>query len=151
MNQSLSNWQTLEEILEDATLEDLGKAYLWNQDQMKLLREDLNNLITERDGLLKLINTPIVDDFMKALPLEAAHQQHKWGVEHDAGKNCLNWFWLIGYLAQKIVVNEQAGNHEKALHHCITTAAALLNWHRHLLGEGNMRPGISSPEQEPRS
>lgn len=34
-----------------------------------------------------------------------------------------------------------------ALHHCISSAAALLNWHAHLTGARTaMRPGISPPE-----
>ena len=96
----------------------------------------------------RVLNTPIINDFMVALPMEAAHQQHKWSDEHDAGKNCLDWFWLIGYLSQKIVVYEMADNREKALHHCITTAAALYNWYRHLKDDpgANMRPGIAEPE-----
>lgn len=35
------------------------------------------------------------------------------------------------------------GHHrEKAVHHCITTAAALANWHAAVLGKTNMRPGV---------
>ena len=41
MSKQLSNWETLEQILADADIESLGKAYLWNQDQLKLLRTEL--------------------------------------------------------------------------------------------------------------
>jgi hypothetical protein len=40
-----------------------------------------------------------------------------------------------------------AGDTAKALHHTVSTAAALCNWHRALLGEGEMRPGLGSEAQ----
>ena len=79
--------------------------------------------------------------------LEAAHQIERWGAQHDAGKTPLDWFWLIGYLAQKAATAAIAGNIEKAHHHTISTAAAMLNWYRSLTGENtDMRPGIAPPE-----
>lgn len=36
----------------------------------------------------------------------------------------------------------RAHHREKAVHHCITTAAALANWHAAALGKTNMRPGV---------
>lgn len=89
-----------------------------------------------------LINTPELVDFPKAVQIEAAHQRKRWGSEHDAGKTELDWFWLIGYLSQKAVYSLLAGDHEKGLHHIITTAAALSNWHAQVLGRCNMRPGL---------
>lgn len=91
----------------------------------------------------QIINTPETADFMKGVPIEAAHQRERWGVEHDAGKAPLDWFWLIGYLAQKAATSAIAGDTEKALHHTISTAAALANWHAALSGKDNqMRPGL---------
>lgn len=91
-----------------------------------------------------LINTPLTADWMAAVPLEAAHQVERWTAIHDAGKSALDWFWLIGYLAQKAAIAEVAGDLEKAKHHTISTAAVLLNWHRRLSGEDTgMRPGTS--------
>ena len=90
------------------------------------------------------INTPIVDDWKAGVPAEATHQQDRWGAEHDAGKGPLDWFWLIGYLAQKAAYAHIDGDIKKAKHHTISTAAALLNWHRALMGDCNaMRPGIA--------
>lgn len=91
------------------------------------------------------INTPCTTDFLEAVPLEAAHQLERWGSDHDAGKTPLDWFWLIGYLAQKATVSAQVGDHAKYRHHIITTGAALLNWFRQVAGEDDgMRPGIDS-------
>ena len=53
----------------------------------------------------------------------------------------------FGYLAQKAVTAEVAGDTDKAKHHTISTAAALLNWHRQINGKTDgMRPGIIPPE-----
>ena len=79
---------------------------------------------------------------MAALPIEAAHQRQRWGSEHDGGKQPLDWFWLIGYLAQKAATAQMGGDLEKAKHHTISTAAALANWHAAIAGHDNtMRPG----------
>ncbi|NPU69983.1 hypothetical protein HL667_33680 [Bradyrhizobium sp. 83012] len=100
-------------------------------------------LLGEVERLQALLNRPEVDDFIKGVPLEAAHQVERWSVQHDAGKSPLDWFWLIGYLAQKAAAAAIGGDLDKAKHHTISTAAALANWHAQLAGGDNrMRPGI---------
>lgn len=122
--------------------------------------------------LEKLINTPEILDFVKAVQLEAAHQRERWASDHDAGKTDADWFWLIGYLAGKAlhtqvradcncfhacgsVLAAPAGHRdqceeraalEKKLHRIITVAAAACNWHAAVLGLTNMRPGIAEPK-----
>lgn len=94
----------------------------------------------------EIINTPETADFMAGVPLEAAHQRERWGANHDAGKTPEDWFWLIGYLAQKALRAQNAGDIAKACHHTISTAAALANWHAALTGaDTRMRPGIEEP------
>jgi hypothetical protein len=106
---------------------------------------DLKARIAELEGL---INTPITDDWLEGVRLEAVHQQERWGAKHDAGKAPLDWFWLIGYLAQKAAMSAIAGDTEKAKHHTISTGAALLNWHRAITGEATlMRTGIEPPAE----
>lgn len=83
----------------------------------------------EVDRLSGLINTPELDDFDKAVPLECAHQIERWGDAHDRSKSAENWYWLVGYLAGKALRAAIAGDRDKALHHTISTAAALRNWH----------------------
>lgn len=93
-----------------------------------------------------LINTPQTANWLAAVPPEAAHQIQRYGVMHDAGKSPWDWFWLIGYLAQKAAAAAAAGDIEKAKHHTVSTGAAMLNWHRNLSGETRlMRPGIAEP------
>jgi hypothetical protein len=88
------------------------------------------------------INTPEVDDFLSAVRNEALHQRERWAARGDAGKSDADWFWLVGYLAGKALHNVN----DKKLHHVITAAAALLNWHAKLTGNyAAMRPGIEEP------
>jgi Lon protease-like protein len=95
------------------------------------------------EELERLINAPVVDDFLQALPIEAAHQQERWGTDHDAGKSPEEWLWLVAYLCTKATQAARYGDVEKHRHHVITAGAALLNWHRHATGELTaMRPGV---------
>lgn len=86
-------------------------------------------LESEVTRLNALVNSPEVEDFLKGTRLEAAHQIEKWGDAHDRGKSSENWYWLVGYLAGKALRASITGDRTKALHHCISSAAALLNWH----------------------
>ena len=91
----------------------------------------------------ELLNTPDVKDFATGVVMEALHQRERWGSEHDAGKMPADWFWLVGYLAGKALHAQTSGNTDKALHHTISTAAALANWHGAITGTHTaMRPGI---------
>lgn len=104
--------------------------------------QDRITLLEEVDRLLALINCPHNDGWFDGVRIEAAHQQERWGEEHDAGKAPADWFWLIGYLAGKCLAACITGNTDKAKHHTISTAAATLNWYRFITGENtSMRPG----------
>ena len=106
------------------------------------LCEDALQLEKRIEQLESLINHPETDDWFKGVQLEAAHQVDRWGTEHDEGKQALDWFWLIGYLAQKAATSHLAGDDQKAKHHTISTAAVLLNWHRRMSGtETKYQPG----------
>lgn len=100
-----------------------------------------------RDMRAELLGKPELKDFAAGVMLEAQHQRVRWGAQHDTGKSAADWFWLIGYLAQKAMYSHLAGDSEKAMHHCITTAAAMANWHAAVSGADNsMRPGIETPK-----
>lgn len=100
----------------------------------------------ETERLKGLLNAPEVADFMVGVMREAAHQRERWGTDDDAGKTPMDWFWLLGYLAGKSVQAANLGDIDKALHHTISSAAALANWHAALSGTSTtMRPGISPP------
>ncbi len=93
---------------------------------LELVRAERKRVLEEA------LNTPEVEDFDKAIPLESAHQNKRWGVEHDATKEPEQWFWVVGYLAGKALCAFKSGDLEKAKHHCISTAALLRNWHAHI-------------------
>ncbi len=114
----------------------------------RVYHADLGEARCEVKRLQALLNTPELVDFTKAVQLEAAHQRERWGTDHDGGKAPADWFWLLGYLAGKALHAHNAGNAEKALHHTISSAAALANWHSAILGKTNMRPGIEPPTQQ---
>jgi hypothetical protein len=92
--------------------------------------------------------SPETEDWFEGVRVEAPHQVLRYGSAHDAGKNAFDWFWLIGYLAQKAAFSALLQDWDKAKHHTISTAAALLNWHRQLSGVSDgMRPGIDPVER----
>lgn len=133
----------------------------------------LECVAVELERMDALINSPELIDFPKAVQLEAAHQRERFGTEHEGGKTPEDWYWLIGHLAgraqghhkeaERLAAQLKAGyavslvdgtlitksiehHREKAVHHCITTAAACANWHAAVLGLTNMRPGYDLPE-----
>lgn len=99
------------------------------------LRIEIERLRKERD-------TPELHNFVRAVELEAQHQRARWGSDHDAGKTPADWFWLVGYLAGKALHAQVGGLVDKALHHTVSTAAVLANWHAAILGKTTMRPGL---------
>lgn len=96
-----------------------------------LLRSSLSVLSRLEDyaNERKQIDTPLIDDFIEGVRREATHQRGRWGPEHDDKKTHADWFWLLGYLGQKALYSALIGDKDKAMHHTITTAAALYNWH----------------------
>ncbi len=84
-------------------------------------------LRAENKRLRDLIWTPHTDNFLEAVRIEAAHQRDRWGDNHDDMKSDVDWYWTLGWLTGKAVRFE---SQEKRLHHLITSAALLLNWHR---------------------
>lgn len=106
--------------------------------------EELLAARAERDRLSALINTPELDAFLRAVHIEAVHQVERWGTAHDRAKRPADWFWLVGYLGGKALHAAIAGDHDKARHHCVSTAAALYNWHSAISGrDTRMCPGSS--------
>jgi len=113
-------------------------------ESVTMAASDLAQLVAERDRLHALINTPETLRFLEGTRIEVAHQVERWGTVHDRAKEPADWFWLVGYLAGKALRAHLVADREKALHHCISTAAVLANWHTHiLLGASAMTPGSS--------
>lgn len=108
----------------------------------------IHSLVDEVIDARRLLGAPELHDFARAVVLEAAHQRARWPSEHDAGKAPSDWFWLLGYLSGKALQAAATGYRDGALHHTISSAAALANWHAALLGKTDMRPGIETPPGE---
>ena len=101
------------------------------------------------EELEQKLNTPELYDFTAAVVQEAAHQRTRWPSQHDAGKRPEDWFWLVGYLGGKALRAAMMDETPLALHHTISTAGALANWHAALLGVStDMRPGIMPPDEQ---
>ena len=97
----------------------------------------------ELEHLKGLINSPELDNFLRAVHIEAVHQVERWGTA-DRAKRPADWFWLVGYLAGRALHAAIAGDKDKARHHCVSTAAALYNWHAAIQGyDVRMCPGRS--------
>ena len=90
---------------------------------------EIDTLRARVHELETLINTPHTVNFLEAVKIETAHQVERWGTAHDRAKAPADWFWLVGYLSGKALQAAIIGDREKALHHTISTAAALANWH----------------------
>lgn len=98
----------------------------------------------ELERLRALVNTPELHQFLVGVQLEAVHQVERWGTAHDRAKRPADWFWLVGYLTGKALHSATDGDADKALHHCISSAAALYNWHSAIAGrDSRMCPGRS--------
>ena len=94
--------------------------------------------------LRELVNSPEIDQFLRGVHIEAVHQVERWGAAKDHAKRPADWFWLVGYLAGKALHAAVSNDKDKALHHCISAAAALYNWHSAIKGvDIRMAPGSS--------
>lgn len=102
---------------------------------------ELQELRAENARLKAILDSPLYEPFLEAVEAEAQHQIYHRD-EEDAAKGPEDWFWLIGYLAGKLLRACHDRDKEKAQHHTISSAAVLLNWHRHIT-EG----GLDGPEE----
>ena len=116
-----------------------------NRSALNCIAARLRVLEAENKRLRELIGSPFHGTWSDEVMVEAAHQRSRWGDEHDEGKNPLDWFWLIGFLAQKAAFAHWADDAVKARHHTVSTAAALANWAAHVSGESTVfRPGLGA-------
>jgi hypothetical protein len=123
--------------------------------------DNMDAAAQELERLRALLNVPEMLNFLDGVNREAAHQGESWRSSHDGSKTPADWYWLVGNLAGKALGHAHELDHlqrsipnpspatedilarhrEKAVHHVITCAAALANWHTHMLGFTGMRPG----------
>ena len=130
---------------ESAVLEWESVAELVNGAKAEKARsKTVEGLVARVEYLEGRINSPEYDEFLRGVRIEALHQVERWGTEHDKAQRPADWFWLVGYLAGKALHAALQGHARKARHHCISTAAALYNWHCAISGtDVRMCPGRS--------
>ena len=75
---------------------------------------------------------PVTDEFWAGVRAELEYQDGYWGPEHDADHDPEDWHWILATLSAKIVRAQADGDTEKALHHTISSAALLHQWHAHI-------------------
>lgn len=110
-----------------------------------MTRAELIARVLELDAL---VNKPHTIVFLESVRSEVAHQVHRWGTVHDRAKEPQDWFWLVGYLAGKALRSHMDGDREKALHHTISSAAVLANWHAAIsLADQRFQPGASDLQE----
>ena len=86
-----------------------------------------------RRAIEKHISTPEVENFIRAVKREAAHQKKAWKAT-DPLKTSADWYWLVGYLGGKALMDpheesDARSKRERRMHRIITVAAACLHWH----------------------
>lgn len=82
---------------------------------------------------------PITKDFMAGVESEAAYAHDYWGsrgLDVFELDEPLKAHGHIVWLLTKALLAAVTGDNEKALHHCISTAAACKQWHSKLLERG---------------
>lgn len=132
-------------------LHNLCEAIAEEADGSEFSREEWERIDAENAALRgrvakleALINAPEMENFLRGVHIEAVHQVERWGTAHDRAKRPADWFWLVGYLGGKALHALLEGKRDKGLHHCISTAAALYNWHCAIKGvDVSMCPGRS--------
>lgn len=106
----------------------------WDRpEEFKKLQDEISEQSAKIENLEYLLSTPETESFVSGVLREAGHQRWRWGDEHDMRKTAGDWFWTLGFLAQKLMIAAQAGDAEKAKHHAISSAALMANWHRHIM------------------
>jgi len=118
----------------------LVAAFAPGADSVRRYEELRERILAAIEAERTKLNTPEINDFATGVLREAAHQRERWGDQHDAEKTDEEWFWLFGYLAGKALHSAKAGDHEKAMHHTITAAAAMANWHAKIRARGGKTP-----------
>lgn len=79
--------------------------------------------------LRRILNTPAYQPFLDAVKAEAAHQAAREDEYADEAKTPGDWYDLLTQLQDKARASHEAGNHQHALHHTISSAAVLYHWH----------------------
>lgn len=120
----------------EAIVSSLGDFHHHNgPNEPCVIRDRICSAIHEaiQDRERELLNTPEIEDFIKALRIEAAHQKERWKAT-DPEKMDAEFYWLLGWLGGKAIHDPHEPDdtrtpRERKLHRIIALAAAAYNWH----------------------
>lgn len=92
----------------------------------------VDRLKDEKERLQAYINNPVTLDFIEAMKVEIPHQKERWR-ESDPLKDDPDWYWLIGWLGGKAIMDpvkdrDARTPKERKLHRIVAVAAAAANW-----------------------
>lgn len=101
---------------------------------MSNLEEENAQLKAKVKALEDLLHSMPIMNFLEAVQIEAGYQKIIW-PEQDKTKSAWDWFWALGYLSGKALAAEKANDKVKYLHHLVTSAALLANWHEAVVSQ----------------
>lgn len=103
----------------EAWMQSLAQAPSDGAACVLLKRDEVADLIHDARAareLLRLIDTPELVDFPKAVHLEAVHQVQRWGNSDREEKQPYAWFWLISHLATRALEHHKEAERIAAVH-----------------------------------
>lgn len=90
------------------------------------------------DKLNTLINNPEIENFLKGVQLESAHQTKRWGEIHEENKHPLDYGIVLDMIKGKLANDLWTKDHEKFQHHLIAIASVCYNMHRQVNKTGTV-------------
>lgn len=128
-------WSLWESMAECGELK-IGPKFSANYERLKRrVSEREEEPQEELQRLRDLINHPEIEDFLKGVQLEAAHQTERWGPE-DEQKPPHHFVMVVTKIAGKMCMDVWDKDVDKFKHHCIALAAEMFNVHRQIKKEG---------------
>lgn len=119
--------------------EEILKKYINPEGKRFSLRTNENIILAMKEYAKEfedLINSPEIEDFLKGVRLESAHQTERWGSEQEALKLPHDYALVLDKLKGKQALAIWDKATDKYKHHLITMAAVCFNMHRQIDKEG---------------
>ena len=118
---------------------EAAKCGCWVQtaeEGVAMLRNENADLEEKFLALRAAVGEPLNADWFEGVRREFAFQADRWR-EPDKIKQPEDWHSLVVLLASKAIAAQHCGDKDKALHHTISTGAALLHWWHAIAGKSN--------------
>ena len=94
--------------------------------------------------LKDLLHSSEIHDFLRGVHIEAVRQVDALTTIRKGHMEAVDWFAMANQFTAHAQLEYRAGNLDKALQHCISSAAAAYNWHCAIRGADiHLAPGRS--------